>query len=78
MKQNISPQVAVGIVAVALLLAAVLAYRVYTGPTSVPANTGAEGKSKVNPRSGGLPTEKDLERMREYQRTHPGAPSSLR
>jgi len=76
-KQNVSPAMAAGVIALALVIAAVLAYRVYTGPTSVAVNT-QTGKSKANPRGGGLPTEKDLEYMREYQRTHPGAPSSMR
>jgi hypothetical protein len=76
MQQQISPKIVAAVVAIVVLIVAVFAYRVYTGPSARPAGPG-RGKA-VAPNAGGGPTEADLQRMRQYNATHPGASSSYR
>ncbi len=77
MKQNISGGTAVIIVVIVLAIAGLVMWRVYSAP-SAPSMSDAKVKEAMKHPVGGGPTGKQLEYLREYQRTHPGAPSSVK
>lgn len=76
MKKEVSPATLAIVLGLALLLFGVFAYRTWTGPTATRLPNAPT--KPVAPNAGGGPTAKDLEYMREYNRTHPGARTSNR
>ncbi len=76
MKQNVSPGMAAIIVVVVVAVVGFFLWRVYTGPTARPASKAEVAAARKQPVGGG-PDAKAMEYIKEYQRTHPGAPSSI-
>lgn len=75
MNQRVDPKVFASVIAIVLCVAVLYAYQVYTAPSVRPAY--AAKKGPVNPHDGG-PTEADLQKMRAYNASHPGASSSIK
>lgn len=77
MKQQVDPKIFIAIVAVAAIVFAFFAWRTFAGPSATPVSS--TNTKPMGPRDGGGgPTEADLEKMREYNRTHPGAVSAYK
>lgn len=77
MKQNVNPAMVISLIGAVVVLVAVVVFRAITAPSSTPVPAGAApGKGAPGPRAGGGPTEADLQRMREYNSSHPGAAAS--
>ncbi len=77
MKQRISAGTAAIVIVIVLAVAGAFLWHGYTAPTTTNANSAAVKEAMKHPVGGG-PTGKALDYMREYQRTHPGAPSSMK
>jgi len=69
MKQNIDPKVFVIIIAVALVVFGVIAFRAFTGPSASPASDAHKGPMAPGPG----PTAADKQRIRDYYAAHPEA-----
>lgn len=76
-KQTISPKVLVAVIIAGVVVLGLLGRWVYTAPSSTPAPAAERKAQSINPHAGG-PTQADLQRMREYNATHPGASSSYK
>jgi len=78
MKNNINPGVAALIIVVVVAVVGTILWSVYRGPSAKAASTPeAAAAIRQQHEAGNGPTPEALAHIREYQRTHPGASSSI-
>jgi len=70
-KQNVSTRVFISMIVVALVIAGVVMWQLYSAPSAPAAAAGTRNAKQVH--DPGIPTTDQMKQIQEWKKTHPGA-----